>query len=84
MVITVTHNGNIFSPFFLSVDCMLGKEALVILTNLTRLMAAKLDKSFSHVRGWVNAQIAIMVTKSYYCMIHRAFPPSTLQYREPY
>ena len=38
---TATSNGN-FSPFVLSVDGMLGKEALVILTTFSRLVAEKL------------------------------------------
>ena len=41
--------------FVFSVDFMLGKEALVILTTFSRLMAEKLKKSISHVRGWVNS-----------------------------
>ena len=35
-------------------DGMLGKEALVILTNLSLLMAEKLKEPISHVHGWVN------------------------------
>ena len=35
-----------FSPFFLSVDIMLGKEALSVLTNLSRLMAKKWRNPF--------------------------------------
>ena len=31
-----------FFPFVLSVDGMLGKEALVVLTNLSQLIATKL------------------------------------------
>ena len=32
-----------FSPFVISVDGMLGKEALVVLANLSRLTAEKMD-----------------------------------------
>ena len=43
-----TSNG-IFSPFVLSFDDMLGKEALVVLANLSRLIAAKLEEPISNV-----------------------------------
>ena len=43
-----------FSPFFLSADGMLVKDALVILSNLSQLMSEKLEEPISHVRGWVN------------------------------
>ena len=52
-----------FSPFFLSVDGMMGKEALVILATLSRLMAAKMDKPILHdldVIDLVNVRIAIV------------------------
>ena len=39
-----TATSNIFfSPFNISVDDMLGREALVLLENLSRLMALKMD-----------------------------------------
>ena len=52
-----------FSQFSLSVDGMLGKEALFVLANLSRLMAEKLEKSISHVFDWVNGRITIMVVR---------------------
>ena len=44
-----------FFPFSLSVDDMIGKEAILILTNLSRLVATKIK----HVFGWVNTCITI-------------------------
>ena len=58
-----------FSPLILSVGGILGKEALVVLADLSRLMEAKVDEPISHVRGWVNGRIAIAVARSYSCMI---------------
>ena len=55
-----------FSPFFLSVDGMMVKEALVVLATLIRIMAAKMDEPVSHVTGWVNGRFTISVTRSYY------------------
>ena len=76
-----TSNG-IFSPFVLSFDDMLGKEALVVLANLSRLIAAKLEEPISNVWGWVNGRITITVVRSYYFMICGDPLPSTLKYRD--
>ena len=50
-----------FSPFFLSVDGMMGNEAQFVLTTLSRLTAAKMDEPILHVKVWVNRQIEISV-----------------------
>ena len=50
-----------FYLFVISVYCVLGREALVVLATLSRLMAAKMDETILHVRGLVNDQIAIAV-----------------------
>ena len=49
---------------------MLVKEPLLVLINLSQLMAGKLEEPISHVCGWVNVRIAITVARSYYRMIH--------------
>ena len=49
--------------FSLSVDGMLGKEALVALPNLSLLVEVKMEKPIMHVRGSVNSQIVIAVSK---------------------
>ena len=33
---------------------VMGKEALVVLTTLRQLMAAKLENPILHITGWVN------------------------------
>ena len=38
------------SPFVISVDGILGAEALVVLSHLSQLMADKMDESISHVQ----------------------------------
>ena len=43
-----------FSPFVLSVDVMLGREALVVPSQLSRVMAEKREETLSQVQGWVN------------------------------
>ena len=60
------HDGqNLFSPFVFSVGGMIGRETLVVLANLSRIMAAKMDEPISNVRGWVNGQIAILIARLY-------------------
>ena len=76
-------NGKIYM-FSLSVDGMLGKEALVALTNLSLLVEVKMEKPIMHVQGSVNSQIVIAVSKYYHRMIHIACPPSLLWYRDTY
>ena len=72
-----------FYPFVLSVDGMLGREALAVLANLSRLMAAKMDEPISHVLGWINGRIIIAVVRSYSRMIRVAQLPSPMRDREP-
>ena len=72
-----------FYQFPLSVDGMMGKEALVLLTNLSQIMAAKMDEPISHITGWVNGWIAIVVARSYYRVLRRALSPSPLRTWEP-
>ena len=59
------------SLFVLSVYGMLGKEALFILSQLSRVMVAKRAEPFSQVRGWVNSPIKIAVMRSYSQTIRR-------------
>ena len=48
------------SLFAVSVDGMIRNEALVILTNLSRIMAEKIEEPIFHVCGWINGRIAIV------------------------
>ena len=75
---------NVFFKFFLSVGGMLGREALVLLAQLSQTMAEKRDKTFLHVQGWINGRIKITVAGYYSRMIRRAQLPGPLQDREPY
>ena len=82
MVSTVTTNA-FFSLFVLSVDGMLGREALVVIYPLSRVMAEKREEHLSQVRGWVNGKITIAVTRSYSQVIRGAWLPSPLWEWEP-
>ena len=71
-----------FSLFVFSVDSMLGREDLVVLTQLNQTMAEKMDEPIFHARVWINGQIETAVAISYPCMIRRARLPSSLRDRE--
>ena len=57
------HQWKYFYPFVLSVDGMLGRESPVVLVNLSRIMAVKMDKPISHVQGCINGRISIAVAR---------------------
>ena len=67
--------------FVISVYGMLGKEALVLLRNLSRLMATRLREPLSHIHGWVNVCTKIAIMRSYYHMTYVACLPSPLSDR---
>ena len=58
-----------FYPFVLSVDGLLGKEDHVVLTNLSQLMAEKMEEPILHMCSWFNGLIVIAVARSYSLMI---------------
>ena len=71
------------SPFAISVYCMLVREALVTLVNLSQLMAAKMDDPITYVRDLINGRISISDASSYSRMIHRALFLGPLRDQEP-
>ena len=57
---------------------VMGKEALVVLTTLSQLIAAKLDKSISHITGWDNGWVSITVVRLYYRLLRGYWDPIPL------
>jgi hypothetical protein len=53
-----------FTPFVLSTDGHLGMEAKVLLKRLSALLAAKWDKPYSVVCGFVNTRMSITITRA--------------------
>ena len=72
-----------FSLLVIFVDSMLGREALLVLTNLSRLMAATMYEPIPHKHGWINGRIATTVVRLYSKIIKRARLPITLWEQEP-
>ena len=50
---------------------MLWKEALVVLTSLSRLIVTKIEEPLIQVCGWVNIWIKTVAARSYFRMIRR-------------
>ena len=58
---------------------MMGKEVQVLITDLSRLMAAKIDKPIFLVKGWVNSWISLSVAMSYYQVLRGDRVPSLIR-----
>jgi hypothetical protein len=52
---------NNFTPFMVSTDGLLGKEAQTLLKKISALLAKKWEKLYSEVCGYVNARMCIML-----------------------
>ena len=67
----------------LSVDVMLGREALVVLLQLSRVLLEKREKLPFQLQGWVNGKIILAVARTYSQIIRGAWLPSPLWDQEP-
>ena len=70
-------------PFVLSVDEMLGRESIFVLSQLSQVMAQKREETLLQVQGCVNRHITIIIARSYSQMIRGARLPSPLREQEP-
>ena len=66
-----------FTPFVLSVDGLLGKEAKSFLKAISTHLASKWDQPYSVVRGYVNAKISIAALRASHQCIRGSRTPST-------
>ena len=66
----------------IGVKCMLKLLLTVVLSQLSRVMAEKMEESLSQIRRWVNGRITIAVARSYSQMIRRTRLPSHLRQRK--
>ena len=71
-----------FFTFVLSVDRMLGRKSLVLLSQMSIVMAEKSEEPLLQVRGWSNVCITIAVARSYSQIIRIAQHPSPLWEQE--
>ena len=66
-----------FTPFVLSVDGMLGKEAQTLLKQLAYKYVSKWDLTYSKVRGYLNSKISISCLRAAHRCIRGSRVPST-------
>ena len=66
-----------FTPFVVTVDGMLGKEANSLLKHIAHLFVAKWDLTYSKVRGYLNAKISLACLRSAHRCLRGSRVPST-------
>jgi len=73
-----------FTPFVVSTDGLLGKEAKTLLKVLSTLLAEKWGKSYSEVCGYVNARMSIAIVRAtHLCIRGSRVPTSRMSNRRP-
>ncbi len=73
-----------FTPFVVSTDGLIGKEAQTFLKKLSTLLAEKWEKPYSVVCGYVNAQMSIAIVRAtHLCLRGSRIPTSQMNDRRP-
>jgi hypothetical protein len=73
-----------FSPFVVSTDGLLGKEAKMLLKKLSARLAEKWEKPYSEVCGYVNARMSIAIVRAtHLCLRGSRIPTSKMCNRLP-
>jgi hypothetical protein len=73
-----------FTPFVVSTDGLLGKEAKTLLKKPSTLLAEKWWKSYSEVCGYVNALMSIAIVRArHLCLRGFRVTSSHMSYRRP-
>ena len=65
-----------FSPFVVSADGLLGKEAKILLRKLSAMLAEKWEKPYSEVCGYVNARMSIAIVRATHLCIRGSRIPT--------
>ena len=53
-----------FTPFYCSVDGMMGSEAQVFLKQIGDIVSVKWEKSYSEVMGWIRARMSFAIVRT--------------------
>jgi hypothetical protein len=73
-----------FTPFVVSTDGLIGKEAPSVLKELSTLLSDKWEKPYSVVRGYVNARMSISIVRAtHLCLRGSRIPTSQISNRRP-
>ena len=72
-----------FTPFVVSTDGLLGKEAKTLLRKLSALLAEKWEKPYSQVCGFVNARMSIAIVRATHLCLRGSRTPTSRMSRRP-
>ncbi len=72
-----------FSPFVVSCDGLLGKEAQAVLQNLASRLSKKTGKSYSEACGFMRARISIAIVRATHLCIRGSRIPTNRMSRHP-
>ena len=73
-----------FTPFVVSTDGLIGKEAKATLQRLSARLAEKWGKAYSQVCGFVNARMSIAIVRAtHLCLRGSRIPTSQMSNRRP-
>jgi hypothetical protein len=72
-----------FTPFVVSTDGLLGREAKTLLQRLSALLAAKRDKPYSQVCGYVNARMSLAILRATHLCLRGSRIPTSRMSRLP-
>lgn len=73
-----------FTPFVVSTDGLVGKEATTLLKKLSELLAEKTGKPYPEVCGYVNARLSIAIVRAtHLCLRGSRVPTSRMSNRRP-
>jgi hypothetical protein len=73
-----------FTPFVVSTDGLLGEEAKSVLKKLSIALSVKWNKSYSEVRGYVNARMSIAIVRATHrCLRGSRVPTSRMSTFRP-
>ena len=72
-----------FTPFVVSVDGPLGREAVTVLQKLSSRIAEKAHKSYSEVCGCVRARMSIAIVRATHLCLRGSRVPTSQMSRHP-
>jgi hypothetical protein len=73
-----------FSPFVVSTNGVIGKEAKAVLRRLSALLAEKLDQPYSVACGYVNARMSVAIARAtHLCLRGSRVPTGQMSNRRP-
>ena len=72
-----------FTPFVVSCDGLLGKEAVALLRNLAERLSNKTGKCYSETCGFLRARLSIAIVRSVHLCLRGSRIPTNSMSRHP-